>query len=121
MPLVDTSIWIDHLALGNRRLAALLEEGQVHCHPMVIGELACGNLADRRTILSALRNLPQATCAIDREALMFIEHHAAHGRGLGWVDVHLLAACSLANLPLWTRDRRLQELAGELELAFESS
>jgi predicted nucleic acid-binding protein len=116
--LVDTSIWVDHLRTGNQQLTALLEAGRVLAHPFVIGELALGRLNPRNTILAALADLPQARVATDREVLEFIELHALAGLGIGYVDVHLLAAARLSeDASLWTNDRRLHAIAGRLALA----
>jgi predicted nucleic acid-binding protein len=110
--LVDTSVWIDHLRNGDQTLAMLLERCEVLVHPMVLGELACGGLRNRREILRALANLPRSAAATDEEVLYFIEHRELFGRGIGYVDAHLLAAVSIASpARLWTRDRRLQSLA----------
>jgi predicted nucleic acid-binding protein len=70
--LVDTSIWVDHLRRRNERLAAALENGEVECHPFVIGELACGLIGRRKEILSLLRDLPGVTEVDHAEALGFI-------------------------------------------------
>ena len=119
MILVDTSVWVDHLRAGEAQLVALLERSAVVMHPMVIGELACGNLTDRETLLSLWRNLPQLAAATDAEVLFFLEHHRLWGRGVGYIDVHLLASVSLnTRAELWTRDRRLQDSAERLGLAF---
>jgi predicted nucleic acid-binding protein len=116
--LVDTSIWVDHLRTGDRRLAALLEAGRVLGHPFVIGELALGRLDQRTLVLGALADLPQARVATDREVLDFIELHSLDGKGLGYIDVHLLAAARLTeDAAIWTRDKRLQAAAGRLHLA----
>jgi hypothetical protein len=115
--LVDTSVWVDHLRRGNPRLAALLAEGQVLCHPFVVGELACGRLTRRREVLSLFDALPQAPEIAHREALAFVDHHGLSGTGVGWVDVHLLAAASLARGALWTLDRALARVAARLALA----
>ena len=93
MILVDTSVWIDHLRKGDRGLAALLTASGVLMHPFVIGELACGNLRKRDEVLALLKDLPRVAVASDDEVLFFIERNALMGRGLGYVDVHLLAAC----------------------------
>jgi predicted nucleic acid-binding protein len=115
--LVDTSVWIDHLRRGDARLAALLERGEVATHPFVIGELACGSLKERPVILQLLKQLPPAVVADHEEVLRLVERHRLHGRGIGYVDVHLLAAASLTHgARLWTRDRRLHRLAAELGL-----
>jgi predicted nucleic acid-binding protein len=115
--LVDTSVWIDHLRRGNDTLAALLEEGSVVGHPFVTGELACGSLRNRREILSLLEGLPQAMIADHAEVLRFLESHRLMGRGLGYVDVHLLASVMLEGALIWTLDKRLAELAGRLAVA----
>ena len=112
MILVDTSLWVDHLRKGDARLAALLERGAVVMHPFIIGEIACGSLADRRNVLELLQDLPTAVVAVGAEVLGFIERHALHGKGIGYIDVHLLASVALtAGCSLWTRDRRLREAA----------
>ncbi len=95
MILVDTSIWIDHLRAGDPALKKLLEAGKVWTHPLVIGELACGNLKYRKSILSYLKDLPVARVATDNETLVYIEAHALMGRGIGYIDAHLLASVAL--------------------------
>lgn len=118
MILVDTSIWIDHLRHGEPSLVQLLESSRVLCHPFVVGELACGSLKHRALIVGALGDLPQAVQATHREALLFLERHALAGRGIGWVDLHLLASTVLTSgARLWTADKRLAGMAGELGLA----
>lgn len=116
--LVDTSVWIDHLRQGNDALAAGLEAGEVWCHPFIQGELACGNLGNRAEILSLLDALPWAPMATHGEVLAMVEDRGLMGRGLGWMDAHLLASCLLASLPLWTLDRRLAEAALALGIAW---
>jgi len=119
MILVDTSVWVDHLRSGDEDLAALLNATQVLMHPFVLGDLACGNLRQRTEVPALLKDLPQATVARDEEVLFFIEHHALMGRGIGYVDTHLLAAVALdGGARLWTRDKCLQTLAGELGMAY---
>lgn len=120
MILVDTSVWIEHLRAVEPRLVELLNSGRIFTHPFVIGELVCGNLADRQTILSLLQALPTAPMASDEEVLFFIERHGLMGRGIGYIDAHLLAAVSLADMArLWTRDKRLGAAAGSMNLAFK--
>lgn len=120
MILVDTTVWIDHLRSGETALAAALEDGRVLMHPFVLGELACGTLKNRDEVLDLLGNLPAAPTATDPEVLGLIERRALMGRGIGYIDVHLLASAALADVGrLWTRDRRLAAVATELELAFE--
>ena len=119
MILVDTSIWIDHLQSGNEGLIALLNSSQVSMHTFVLGELACGNLRQRTEILTLLKDLPQATVAQDEEVLLFIEQHELMGKGIGYIDAHLLAASLLnSNTQLWTRDKRLSTLARKLNIEY---
>ncbi len=118
MILVDSSIWIDHLRSNDAVLADLLNRGLILSHPFVIGELALGSLRQRSTIIAALRDLPMATVANDAEVLEFIQRQPLHGRGIGYIDAHLLASARLTpSTKLWTRDRRLQQVASELALA----
>ncbi len=117
MILVDTSVWVDHLRRGNSRLAELLLAEQVVCHSFVIGELACGSIRNRAEVLRLLSALPSVQKVEDAEALDFIEQQKLMARGLGLVDVHLLASCVLAGVGLWTRDKRLAQAALQLGLA----
>jgi len=119
MVLVDTSLWIAHFRLGEPRLAELLDKGVVLVHPYVIGELACGNLANRAEILSLLQSVPQAPLASHEEALHFIDLRRLMGLGLGYVDVHLLASAFLASSPIWTLDRPLRAAAKKIDIVFD--
>ena len=119
MDLVDTSVWISHLRAGRPALARLLEAGRVLCHPLVIGELACGNLRKRTEILGLLRNLPQASVADDEETFLFIETHRLAGSGLGYIDVQLLASTRLTSCWLWTDGGTLQAAAKRLGVHFQ--
>jgi len=122
MILVDTSVWIDHLHRGDAGLAAALDEGLVLLHPMVLGELACGSLRNRAAILRLLNQLVPAPQATHAEVLALIEHRALMGRGIGYIDAHLLAATALAGTArLWTRDRRLAAVAAELSMRFDEA
>jgi predicted nucleic acid-binding protein len=115
--LVDTSVWVDHLRRGNARLATLLDDAQVLCHPLVLGELALGNLRARHIMLDLLAALPVPPLADHEEVLRFIEVRRLYGRGIGWVDVQLLASCLLARCALWTLDERLGQVAAQLRVA----
>jgi predicted nucleic acid-binding protein len=120
--LVDTSVWVDHLRRGDAGLVDLLERSAVATHPFVVGELACGNLQDREPILELLQDLPAASMASADEVLMFIKRHGLHGRGIGYVDVHLLASVALMpGARLWTRDSRLRKTAELLDCAHAES
>lgn len=122
MILADTSVWIDHLRSGDEKLAPLLHDGLILIHPFVVGELACGNLRDRESVLGLLQAMPRATVATDTEVLFFIERHALMGRGIGYIDAHLLASASLSRTArLWTRDARLGKVAAEMGQGYESN
>ena len=117
MVLVDTSAWVEQLRPGDIRLKARLPAGQVWCHPFIVGELAGGNLKNRSEILFLLQALPQAIGAEHEEGMQFIENYRLMGKGLGYLDMHLLASARLTHVPLWTLDQKLHEVAGTLELA----
>ena len=122
MILVDTSVWVDHLRQGDNILVRLLASGQVLAHPFVVGELALGNLQQRKTILASLQDLPQANVATDQEVVHFIERHGLAGLGIGYIDAHLLASTQLTSGSLlWTRDKRLLRAAERLGLASKLS
>ncbi len=116
--LADTSLWVEHLRIGHPKLASLLFAGEVAVHPFVIGELACGNIKNRRQILALLKALPAVTVAEPDEVLRFIDNHHLMGLGLGYTDVHLLASAALSHTPLWTADKQLHAAASRLHLAF---
>lgn len=114
MTLADTSVWVDHLRRDRQGLTALLEEGGVLCHPFVVGELTCGSLANRDRLLQLLSALPRAMVAEHEEVMRLVHDRRIHGRGLGWVDMHLLASSLLEGCTLWTLDKRLEQVATEL-------
>ncbi len=111
MVLVDTSVWIEHLWQGNQRLADLLTAGRVVCHPFVIGEVACGSLRNRTEVLRLLAALPAAPMATHEEVLQLLEWERLYSRGLGWVDLHLLASARLMTCTIWTLDKTLAAVA----------
>ena len=113
MVLVDTSVWVEHLRKGEASLKELLERNMALTHPCVIGELACGAIANRPRILKDLTALPRATPATNDEALHLIQERRLWGRGIGWVDVQLLASALLSNCRLWTLDEKLNLAARE--------
>ena len=113
------------LAVGPKAQGALydtvrLSANQVLMHSFVSGELAYGNLRQRDDALSLLRNLPAATIGRDEEVLLFIEHRKLRGHGIGYIDAHLLTAVALSNVRLWTRDKRLRDVASELGMTYAS-
>ena len=118
MVLVDTSVWVEHFRRGSPELARRLDAGSVVCHPFVIGELACGNLKNRREILELLQTLCTCPVASHEEVLSFIEANRLMGLGLGYIDMHLLASAKLSGVPLWTLDRPLRTAAFRLNVAY---
>ena len=109
--LVDTSVWVTHLRSRHDRLVELLDAGEVLCHPFVIGELACGSVANRSSILALLGDLAQTPVATHDEVMGFLDDHRLYGCGLGWIDAHLLTSALLAGSRLWTLDARLDGVA----------
>jgi len=109
--LVDTSVWIDHFRVGSLSLSKLLHEEEVLTHPFIIGELSCGIVRNRSEILMLLQALPEARVAGHEEVLKFVEAQRLFGRGVGWIDAHLLAAALLSAATLWTLDKRLAHVA----------
>lgn len=119
MILVDTSVWIDHFRKGDAHLREQLNANQVCIHPMVTGELACGHFKARHEIFQLLDGLPAAPIATHSEAREFIEKRQLMGRGIGFIDVHLLATTALmGDGRLWTCDKRLARLAAEQALVY---
>ena len=120
MILVDTSVWVDHLRTGNSMLVDNLRSGNVLCHALIIAELALGTLKSRSQVLSLLDDLPKAPDVTVEEIRVLIENRKLYGRGIGVVDLHLLASCLLApGTSLWTGDRRLHAVAVEVGVPVE--
>jgi predicted nucleic acid-binding protein len=111
MILADSSVWIDHFRTPNERLTQLADEQMLIIHPFVVGELSLGSLKDRGMTLRYLNGLPHAPLAHVEEVAEMIELRRLFSRGLGYIDVHLLASAMLASIGVWTRDRRLREAA----------
>lgn len=120
MLLVDTSVWVAHLRQGNIGLEKPLNDGSVVCHPFIIGELACGNLKNRPEILSLICALPVVTHAEHEEVMKFIENYHIMGKGLGYIDIHLLVSAILTKIPLWTFDKKLNNVSSILGLKYQS-
>jgi predicted nucleic acid-binding protein len=118
MVLVDTSVWVSHLREGSAELADLLNNGKVLCHPFIIGELACGNLKDRAAILSYLELLPMSIVVEHEEVLSFIENTRLMGKGLGYVDFHLITSAVLMGVLVWTLDKDLAQTANNLHIKY---
>jgi len=118
MVLVDTSVWVSHLRDGNAGLEKLLSGGEVVCHPFIVGELACGNLKNRHEILTYFQSLPMTILAEDEEVLKFIENDQLMGKGLGYLDVHLIASAVLTDVPLWTLDKTLDKFTKKIGINY---
>jgi predicted nucleic acid-binding protein len=116
MILVDTSVWIEHLRAGNDRLKTLLFDEQILCHPFVIGEMACGTLQKRHEILTMMKALPEAHLLDHEEVMSFLEARRLYGRGIGWVDAHLLASTMFTGCALWTFGKPLRRAAAALNV-----
>ena len=114
MILVDTSIWIEYLRKGQTHLSELLDAGTVIGHPFVAGEVACGQLRNRFEVLDLLRRLPQAPLAPHWRALEFLEVERLYSRGLGWIDLHLIASARSSGCALWSLDAALSRSAEDL-------
>jgi hypothetical protein len=119
--LVDTSVWVSHLREGNQELELLLNNGDVMCHPFIVGELACGNINNRAEILSLLQLLPMAVQVENEEVLHFIETNTLMGKGLGYVDMHLTASAMLSEVPIWTLDKNLARINEKLSISYSVS
>jgi len=119
--LVDTSVWVSHFRFGQDRLAMMLNEEQVACHPFVIGELACGTMKNRGEVLDLLDALPMVETATQEEILVFIESNQLMGKGLGLIDVHLLGSAVLSGIPLWTFDKSLSNTALRLGVGMKNN
>jgi predicted nucleic acid-binding protein len=120
MILADTSVWVTHFRQDDPHLGQLLLDGQILMHPFVVGEIACGNLRSRRQVLSDLQRMPEATTADDEEVLGFLDQHRLFGKGITWIDAHLLASARLSNCRLWTFDARLLTAATQLHISYSA-
>jgi len=118
MVLVDTSVWVEHFRSGSIGLENLLNEGRVVCHLFIVGELACGNLLNRSEILSLLQALPLADHAEHEEVMHFIENYSLMGKGLGYIDMHLIVSALLTKVPIWTLDKKLKEVSSKLGIEY---
>ena len=119
MILVDTTVWVDHFRNPEPELLEHLEMDAILMHSMVIGELACGNLSNRETVLRDLRELPRIPETAHEPVLSLIESERLMGRGVGFIDFHLLcSALQQDDVSLWTRDTRLHQVAEDFGVAF---
>ena len=124
MILVDTSVWIRFLsnqAPYAERLDALLDLGEVTGHELVYGELLVGDRGGRAKLLASYEKMHQASLVPHGDVVAFVRARRLHGRGLGWVDVHLLASAIVGHLQLWTADQSFAALASEFGVAWQNS
>jgi len=117
--LVDTSVWIKHLRESDKNLIELLEQGLVACHPFIIGELACGGIKNRNEIISLLNDLPSTDILDHQDIMEFIEYRKIMNKGIGYVDVHLLASALVSETPLWTLDKALRKVSNQLSIEYD--
>lgn len=117
MILVDTSVWVEHFRKGVKELEILLIDGDVAIHPFIIGELACGGIKNREEILSLLQALPSSTIIELEEYLHFVGSHHLMGKGIGFVDIHILASAYLDSNFLWTLDKKLDAIATQMKVS----
>jgi predicted nucleic acid-binding protein len=118
MVLVDTSVWVSHFRWGNTLLQTLLLEDVVVCHPLIIGEVACGHLRHRKEIISLLQALSTIKIPEHAEVFEFLEQKRLMGLGMGWIDVHLLASAFLNRVSIWTLDKKLRAVATKLNVHY---
>ena len=119
MVLVDSSVWVQHLRVANQALTALLQNYEVLTHEFIIGELACGNLRNRKEILSLFERFPKTPTVSFHELVYFLGRNALSGSGIGFVDAHLLASAQLSSTPIWTLDKALEASALKLGLRYQ--
>jgi predicted nucleic acid-binding protein len=119
--LLDSSVWIRFI--GGREpyaegLDVLLNMGTVATHEMIIGELLIGDAGGRGKLLQDFRWLHVVESLPHDDVTQFVRSHNLHGRGIGWIDAHLLASATHNRVPLWTADQRLMSLAEKLGVAY---
>ena len=112
--LADTSVWIHHFRKPDDRILDTSRRRRLRMHPMVLGELACGNLPDRPVTLEILQQIPSLPVADDEDVLELIEAKRLNGRGVGWIDLHFVLACRATGSHFLTDDLRLREVAAEV-------
>ena len=115
---VDSNIWVFHWRMPNRLLTDMMADGEIWTHPLVIGELSMGTLRNREMLLWDLTRLGRPQLATDAETRQMVEARKLWGRGIGWNDAKILASVVIGNCSLWTKDRRLDEAAAELGVAW---
>jgi len=122
MVLVDTSIWIRFLAGRtpfSDGLDQLLGRDEVVGHEMVFGELLIGEVGGgRKRLLDAYVQMHQSRTVSHHEVVEFVRSRRLFGRGVGWIDVNILASAVVGGFQVWTADPRFVTLANELRVAY---
>ncbi len=117
--LIDSSVWIDHFEIKDISVTDLLKLPNICCHPYIVGEVAIGNLGNRNEVLETMKGLPTVEVARQDFVLKFVRQRKLYGKGIGFVDCHLLASTQITpNTLLWTSDKRLKRMASELGVAY---
>lgn len=117
MILADTSVWVDHLRSSNKQLRQRLDQSEIVIHPFIVAELALGSLQDHAMTLALLDRLPQVRVALLSEVRAIIEARRLYSLGIGLIDAHLIASVFLnPSTLLWTKDRKLREVAETLRV-----
>ncbi|HYZ87308.1 MAG TPA: PIN domain-containing protein [Bryobacteraceae bacterium] len=121
MVLVDTSVWIRFLS--NRKpfaeeLDRLLDGDEVAGHDLIEGELLIGDPGGRRELLNSYGLIHRVNAVPHADVVTFVRSYKLHGRGIGWIDAHLLASALVADVSFWTADARLARLASELRVGY---
>jgi len=124
MVLIDTSVWVRFFYgrepfLSEARRLMRIEEAAGH--ELVYGEILMGDIGGRQGFLDEYGRVYQVKTVPHREVLALVSSRKLHGRGVGWVDVHLLASALAARIQFWTADPRLAALADELGVAYKVS
>lgn len=114
----DTNIWVFHWRTPNRLLLDMAADGEIWSHPIVIGELSMGTLRNRERTLWDLIRLGRPPLATDAETLRMVDGRRLWGRGIGWNDAKILASVVIGNCLLWTGDKRLDDIAAEMGVAW---
>ena len=117
--LVDISVWIDLFGQGKEAIQRVISHRDACCHPFVVGEFAVGNLGNRHNLIKLLKKMYKARVMADDDVLKLVKNKKLHGRGIGYIDCHLLASAYFgAETTIWTLDKRLYAAATELGVAY---
>ena len=124
--LVDSSMWVRSWRPGFLEVRAslhrLIEADRVAGHPFVFGELLVGDRGTRREALALYPETATVVLPVPHEdVVVFVQQHRLSGRGLGWIDCHLLATVVQHRLWLWSADTPLMRAARLFDVAFDEA